>query len=100
MPEDRRKLAERLEKKDAPARLAYAQLPALGQPRDTVGQLDWVAHTHRAHAQRPEHPNTFGSAWVCMNMMGTCRGQEAYSMPADGLGKLIVVTGGSWSICF
>ena len=34
-----------------------------------------------------------------MNMMGTCRGQQADSLPAEGLGKLIVVTEGSWTIC-
>ena len=93
------KLQQKLERKGAASRAAFAQMPALGQPRDTVGELAWVPHTHHAHSQRPDHLNTFGQAWLCMNVMGSCRGQLAESLPADGLGKLIVVTGGSWSIC-
>ena len=34
-----------------------------------------------------------------MNLFGSCRGQCGDSLPADGLGKLVVVTEGCWSVC-
>ena len=72
-------------------------LPEQGAPTDTLGQLLWVPEAYRVHGKRPEFLNTFGSAWLAVQMAGGARHRPS-GVPVDGLGQLVQNIEGFWVI--